>query len=89
MARLEEQKDVLAIGDPVSPETHAHPPTQRLNVQQPLDLFPRLTTAENVAIPMILKKQPWDEAISKAREYLDVVGLTNCGFTHNVRMEGL
>src|SRR5271166_3911874 len=88
MARLEEQKDVLAIGDPVSPETHAHPPTQRLNVQQPLDLFPRLTTAENVAIPMILKKQPWDEAISKAREYLDVVGLTNRADLPPVKLSG-
>ena len=43
-------------------------------VFQDFHLFPRLTTAENVAIPLILKKQPWDEAISKAREYLDVVG---------------
>ena len=34
VARLEEQEDVLAIGDPVSAKTHAHPPTQRLNVQQ-------------------------------------------------------
>src|SRR5271157_140834 len=30
-------------------------------VFQDFHLFPRLTTAENVAIPMILKKQPWDE----------------------------
>ena len=36
VARFEEQQDVLAIGDPVSAETHAHPPTQRLNVQQSL-----------------------------------------------------
>ncbi len=36
VARLEEQEGVLAVGDPVSSETHAHPPTQRLNVQEPL-----------------------------------------------------
>src|SRR5262244_580999 len=34
-ARLKEQEDVLAIGNPVPTETHAHSPTQRLNVQQP------------------------------------------------------
>jgi hypothetical protein len=36
MAWLKEQEDVLAIGDPVSAETHAHPPAQRLNVQESL-----------------------------------------------------
>jgi hypothetical protein len=36
VARLEEQEDVLAIGDPVSAETHAHSPPQRLKVQQSL-----------------------------------------------------
>src|SRR5436190_23154247 len=35
-ARLEEQDDVLAIGDPGSAETHAHAPAQRLGVQQSL-----------------------------------------------------
>jgi hypothetical protein len=36
VARLEEQENVLAIGDPVSAETHAHPPPQWLNVQKSL-----------------------------------------------------
>lgn len=57
-------------------------------VFQDFHLFPRLTTAENVAIPMILKKQPWDEAISKAREYLDVVGLTNRADLPPVKLSG-
>src|SRR5262249_16993580 len=35
-ARFEEQEDLLAIGDPGSPEAHAHAPTQRLDVQQSL-----------------------------------------------------
>jgi len=57
-------------------------------VFQDFHLFPRLTTAENVAIPMILKKQPWDEAISKAREYLEVVGLTNRADLPPVKLSG-
>ena len=57
-------------------------------VFQDFHLFPRLTTAENVAIPLILKKQPWDEAISKAREYLDVVGLTNRADLPPVKLSG-
>src|SRR5215510_4948589 len=31
---LEEHKGMLAIGNPASAETHAHPPTQRLDIQQ-------------------------------------------------------
>ncbi len=46
-------------------------------VFQDYHLFPRLTTAENVAIPLILKHRPWDEAMSQAMQYLDVVGLKN------------
>jgi hypothetical protein len=33
VARLEEQNDAFAIGDPSATEAHAHSPTQRLNVQ--------------------------------------------------------
>jgi putative ABC transport system ATP-binding protein len=57
-------------------------------VFQDFHLFPRLTTAENVAIPMILKKQPWDEAVSKAREYLEVVGLTKRADLPPVKLSG-
>ncbi len=46
-------------------------------VFQDFHLFPRLTTAENVAIPLILRRMPWDEAIAIAQEYLDIVGLKN------------
>ncbi|MGB6054174.1 MAG: ABC transporter ATP-binding protein [Burkholderiaceae bacterium] len=45
-------------------------------VFQDFHLFPRLTTAENVAIPLILKKQDWSEAISQSLKYLEIVGLT-------------
>ncbi len=44
-------------------------------VFQDYHLFPKLTTVENVAIPLILKKQDWDESISAAMEFLEVVGL--------------
>ncbi len=44
-------------------------------VFQDYHLFPRLTTAENVAIPLILKRKDWDQSIAEAIKYLDVVGL--------------
>jgi putative ABC transport system ATP-binding protein len=37
---------------------------------------------------MILKKQPWDEAVSKAREYLEVVGLTKRADLPPVKLSG-
>jgi putative ABC transport system ATP-binding protein len=44
-------------------------------VFQDYHLFPRLTTAENVAIPLILKKVDWDESIKMSLQYLEIVGL--------------
>jgi putative ABC transport system ATP-binding protein len=44
-------------------------------VFQDYHLFPRLTTAENVAIPMILRQQDWQTSIEEALKYLDIVGL--------------
>jgi len=46
-------------------------------VFQDYHLFPRLTTAENVAIPLILKKWDWDKSIQEAMHYLEIVGLKN------------
>jgi putative ABC transport system ATP-binding protein len=46
-------------------------------VFQDFHLFPRLTTAENVAIPLVLKKRPWDEALREAVRYLAVVDLAD------------
>ena len=37
-------------------------------VFQDYHLFPRLTTVENVAIPLILQRTNWNEAISEALE---------------------
>lgn len=46
-------------------------------VFQDYHLFPRLTTAENVAIPLILQKRNWGEALGAAARCLDVVGLAD------------
>lgn len=44
-------------------------------VFQEYHLFPKLTTLENVALPLILKKQDWDEAMGQALEVLEIVGI--------------
>ena len=45
-------------------------------VFQDFHLFPKLTTAENVAVPLILKRRKWDEAIKEAMQALEKVDLT-------------
>jgi len=57
-------------------------------VFQDFHLFPRLTTVENVAIPLILKKWDWDRAIAEARRHLDVVGLQNRADLPPVKLSG-
>ena len=57
-------------------------------VFQDYHLFPRLTTAENVAIPLILKKHDWDESITEARKYLEIVGLKNRAEILPVKLSG-
>ncbi len=57
-------------------------------VFQDYHLFPRLTTAENVAIPLILKKHDWDESIREAVGYLEIVGLKNKAELPPVKLSG-
>ncbi len=57
-------------------------------VFQDYHLFPRLTTAENVAIPLILKQKNWNESIAEARKYLEIVGLKDRGETLPVKLSG-
>ncbi len=57
-------------------------------VFQDYHLFPRLTTAENVAIPLILKKIDWDESMKKALEYLEIVGLKDRADLPPVKLSG-
>ncbi len=57
-------------------------------VFQDYHLFPRLSTAENVAIPLILKRQDWGEAIGEAHKYLEIVGLKGRGELPPVKLSG-
>jgi putative ABC transport system ATP-binding protein len=57
-------------------------------VFQDYHLFPRLTTAENAAIPLILRRRPWNEALQEAEKYLDVVGLKNRAELPPVKLSG-
>jgi putative ABC transport system ATP-binding protein len=57
-------------------------------VFQDFHLFPRLTTAENVAVPLILKRQDWDESIVQARKYLEIVGLKGRADLPPVKLSG-
>jgi len=57
-------------------------------VFQDYHLFSRLTTAENVAIPLILQRKPWSEAINEARKYLDIVGLKSRADLPPVKLSG-
>jgi putative ABC transport system ATP-binding protein len=57
-------------------------------VFQDYHLFPRLTTAENVAIPLILKQQDWNASIDEARKTLEIVGLGNRSEILPVKLSG-
>ncbi len=57
-------------------------------VFQDFHLFPRLTTAENVAIPLILQRRPWDEALKEAAVDLETVGLKDKTQLPPVKLSG-
>ncbi|HMD09448.1 MAG TPA: ABC transporter ATP-binding protein [Candidatus Acidoferrum sp.] len=57
-------------------------------VFQDYHLFPRLTTAENVAIPLILKREDWNESIGEAKKYLEIVGLKGRAELPPVKLSG-
>jgi putative ABC transport system ATP-binding protein len=57
-------------------------------VFQDFHLFPRLTTVENVALPLILQDLPWDEAITEAGKDLDIVGLKARALLPPVKLSG-
>ena len=46
-------------------------------VFQDYHLFNKLTTVENVAIPLILKGLDWNDSLKQGLQYLEVVGLAN------------
>ena len=57
-------------------------------VFQDYHLFPRLTTVENVAIPLILKKLDWNESMNEAMQYLEIVGLKDRAHLTPVKLSG-
>jgi putative ABC transport system ATP-binding protein len=57
-------------------------------VFQDYHLFPHLTTAENVAIPLILRNIDWNKAIQQALHYLEVVGLRDRAELPPVKLSG-
>jgi putative ABC transport system ATP-binding protein len=46
-------------------------------VFQDYHLFPRLTTLENIAVPLVLRRVPWEQGLEKARHVLEVVELAD------------
>ncbi len=46
-------------------------------VFQDFHLFDKLTSRENVALPLILQKKEWDESMDRALQSLKIVGLEN------------
>ena len=57
-------------------------------VFQDYHLFPNLTTVENVAIPLVLKRRDWGESIREAAKYLEVVGLGARAGLNPTRLSG-
>ncbi len=57
-------------------------------VFQDYHLFPRLTTVENVAIPLVLKRLEWNKSINEAMEYLEIVGLKDRAQLPPVKLSG-
>lgn len=57
-------------------------------VFQDYHLFPRLTTVENVAIPLILKRLDWNKSMNEAMEYLEIVGIKDRAYLPPVKLSG-
>ena len=57
-------------------------------VFQDFHLFPRLTTAENVAIPLILRGDDWEASVEAGRRMLEVVNLARRAEVLPVKLSG-
>lgn len=57
-------------------------------VFQDYHLFPNLTTAENVAIPLVLRREGWGDAQKRALKYLEIVGLEKRADLPPTRLSG-
>jgi putative ABC transport system ATP-binding protein len=80
-----EGTDIWGLGNDELAEFRLH----RIGfVFQDFHLFPRLSTAENVAIPLILQRRDWDDAIREARTDLEIVGLKERADLPPVKLSG-
>jgi putative ABC transport system ATP-binding protein len=80
-----EGTDIWSLSDDALAEFRLH----RIGfVFQDYHLFPRLTTAENVAIPLILQNRGWNEALGEATNDLEVVGLKDKAPLPPVKLSG-
>ncbi len=80
-----EDADIWAMSSDVLAEFRL----QRIGfVFQDYHLFPRLTTAENVAIPLILQHREWNAAVKEAEHNLEIVGLANRAQLPPVKLTG-
>ncbi len=57
-------------------------------VFQQYNLLPALTAAENVAVPLLIQRQPRRPAVEKARRLLDAVGIGNKADVLPVQLSG-
>jgi putative ABC transport system ATP-binding protein len=57
-------------------------------VFQDYHLFPRLTTVENVAVPLILKRRPWADSMAAAHRVLEIVGLKDRAELPPIKLSG-
>jgi putative ABC transport system ATP-binding protein len=57
-------------------------------VFQDYHLFPKLTTAENVAIPLVLRHENWNASLEKGKQMLEVVGLKQRAEIPPVKLSG-
>jgi putative ABC transport system ATP-binding protein len=57
-------------------------------VFQDYHLFPRLSTLENAAMSLIMRKMDWGQAMDRAMRYLEVVGLKDRATLPPVKLSG-
>ncbi len=57
-------------------------------VFQDYHLFPRLSTLENAAMSLVMKKMAWGKAMDEAMRYLEVVGLADRAMLPPVKLSG-
>src|ERR1700690_384595 len=80
-----EDTEIWGLSNDALPEFRLH---KIRFVFQDYPLIPRLPTAENVTIPLILQKRDWDEALKEAVLDLEIVGLKDRTQLPPVKLRG-